>query len=83
MLQRSPNSLFNVLSYFNARYNKNITYYITENGWAVDEGLEGDRIANYRDNLEGVLDSLDAGIRVKGFMAWTLMDNYEWISGFR
>ncbi|KOB74989.1 Beta-glucosidase, partial [Operophtera brumata] len=65
------------------KYNSPI-FYITENGWSISPDrdlMDDDRITYYRAALESVLDSLDAGIRLKGYMAWSLMDNFEWMEG--
>ncbi|CAH2059131.1 unnamed protein product, partial [Iphiclides podalirius] len=41
-----------------------------------------ERIRYYRAALESVLDALDAGVNLKGYMAWSLMDNFEWMQGY-
>ncbi|XP_028028070.1 myrosinase 1-like [Bombyx mandarina] len=79
-----PNSIYDVLTHLKNKYNDPI-FYVTENGWATspEVGLEDDdRITYYRAALENILDSLDAGVRLKGYMAWSLMDNYEWMAGY-
>ncbi|XP_013174587.1 PREDICTED: cytosolic beta-glucosidase-like [Papilio xuthus] len=66
------------------KYN-NPVMYITENGWStrLEQGLEDDdRVRYYRAALENVLDALDAGVNLKGYMAWSLMDNFEWMQGY-
>ena len=68
----------------------NIPLYITENGAAFydppvapPEGLHDPlRIAYYRDHLGAVADALRAGVDVRGYMAWSLMDNLEWAHGY-
>lgn len=57
--------------------------YITENGWSTYQGLNDDTRVNYmRAAWESALDALDAGINLKGYMAWSLMDNFEWREGY-
>lgn len=62
---------------------------ITENGsaWpdvvAPDGGVhDPERIAYLRDHLAATLDALDAGADVRGYFAWSLLDNFEWAWGY-
>ncbi|KAJ8709807.1 hypothetical protein PYW08_009811 [Mythimna loreyi] len=83
-LKMAPNSLYNALTHLKAKYN-NPVFYITENGWSTtpDSGLVDDaRVTYYRAALENVLDLLEAGVNLKGYMAWSLMDNFEWMRGY-
>ncbi|KAG6439407.1 hypothetical protein O3G_MSEX000746, partial [Manduca sexta] len=80
----SPNSVYNALTHLAKKYN-NPVFYITENGWSdnpTDSLQDDDRIAYYRATLESVLDTLDAGVNLKGYMTWSLMDNFEWNQGY-
>ncbi len=63
--------------------------YITENGAAyhdyVDpEGAVDDveRIAYLQQHLAGVLDAIEAGVDVRGYYLWSLIDNFEWAEGY-
>jgi len=63
--------------------------YITENGAAYDDEppLEGRlhdprRIAYYHGHLDACLDAIGAGVPLKGYFAWSLMDNFEWAEGY-
>lgn len=82
-LQLAPNSLFNAFTHLKDKYG-NLTYYVTESGWSTpsDETNDNDRIKYYRAVLENVLDAIDAGINIKGFMVWSLMDTFEWMGGY-
>lgn len=62
--------------------------YITENGAAIaDKLIDGkvedlERIAYYQSHLNAVNDAIIAGVDVKGYFAWSLMDNFEWAEGY-
>ena len=61
---------------------------ITENGACYKDELKDgvindkERIAYFRDHLKAVLKAKKEGVNVKGYFAWTLMDNFEWSEGF-
>jgi beta-glucosidase len=62
--------------------------YITENGAAFpDQMREGqvhdaDRTRYLQTHIEAVADALDAGVPLAAYMVWSLMDNFEWASGY-
>jgi beta-glucosidase len=63
---------------------------VTENGGVfgdapTHDGLVHDnrRIAFLRDHVEAVRAALDAGADVRGYLHWSLMDNFEWALGYR
>ncbi len=53
---------------------------VTENGIATDDDTR--RVAYIGEALAGVRECLDEGIDVRGYMYWSLIDNYEWQSGY-
>ena len=53
---------------------------VTENGIATDDDTR--RVAYIDEALKGVRECLDEGIDVRGYMYWSLIDNYEWQSGY-
>lgn len=71
------------------RYENLPPCYITENGacynnepdalGVVDDQLRLDYIESH---LGDLADAMDAGIPVKGYFAWSLMDNFEWAFGY-
>lgn len=53
---------------------------VTENGMATDD--DDARIAYTRAALEGLEQCVVDGIDVRGYLHWTLLDNFEWMAGF-
>ena len=58
----------------------NLPMYVTENG--LDDRDDTRRAAYLHDHLGAVLDAVDAGVDVRGYFHWSLMDNFEWLEGF-
>ena len=63
--------------------------YVTENGIALpDEADEEDRVddprrvAFIRDHLLAAHRAIEAGVPLKGYFHWSLMDNFEWGHGY-
>jgi beta-glucosidase len=54
--------------------------YVTENGIGTDDDQA--RINYVRRALFGVKRCLDAGIDVRGYFYWSLLDNFEWVLGY-
>lgn len=64
--------------------------YVTENGCAADDYLtpagtveDHERIAYIHGHLDAVLQARAAGVDVRGYFHWSLMDNFEWAEGYR
>lgn len=53
---------------------------VTENGIATAD--DSRRIDYTRGALEGMAAAIDAGCQVEGYLHWSLLDNFEWMSGF-
>jgi len=53
---------------------------VTENGIGTEDDRQ--RIAYMTTALEGVRRCLDDGVDVRGYFAWSLMDNFEWTLGY-
>src|SRR5690606_26342831 len=63
--------------------------YVTENGAAFDDvvgpdgGIEDRERAQYlRDHLAAVAAAIEAGVDVRGYFYWSLVDNFEWAWGY-
>jgi beta-glucosidase len=54
--------------------------YVTESGIGTDDDAR--RIAFIDQALDGVRACLDDGIPVHAYLYWSLLDNFEWASGF-
>jgi beta-glucosidase len=54
---------------------------VTENGIGTEDDTR--RIEYTRRALEGVACAIADGIDVRGYIHWSLMDNYEWLEGYR
>jgi beta-glucosidase len=59
----------------------NVPLVVTENGVAVADDAR--RIAYVEQALGGVGRCLADGIDVRGYVYWTLLDNFEWTYGYR
>lgn len=53
---------------------------VTENGMATDD--DAARIVYTRDALVGLADAIADGVDVRGYLHWTLLDNFEWTAGY-
>lgn len=62
-----------------ARHSKR-PIYVTENGVATEDDAR--RVAFIDRAVEGVFACLRDGIDVRGYIHWSLLDNWEWVSGF-
>lgn len=82
-------ALTDVLTWVTERYGP-VPLYVTENGAAfydppqTDGGRLDDplRVAYFRDHLRAVHHAVERGADVRGYFAWSLLDNYEWSHGY-
>jgi beta-glucosidase len=54
---------------------------VTENGLATEDDTQ--RLAYLKTAVDGIASCLADGIDVRGYIAWTAFDNFEWIFGYR
>jgi beta-glucosidase len=69
-----------------------VALFVTENGAAYDDVRvvedgevrvhDADRVDFLREHLGAILDAVDAGVDVRGYFYWSLMDNFEWAWGY-
>jgi beta-glucosidase len=84
-----PQGLTDTLVWVKQRYG-DIPQYVTENGAAffdpptVEGGRLSDphRIAYLRRHIRAVLEARRQGVDLRGYFAWSLMDNLEWSLGY-
>ena len=58
-----------------------VPLYVTENGIATDN--DEDRVEYLRLALRGVANCIADQVNVRGYVHWSLMDNFEWIFGYK
>ncbi|MCF2860816.1 GH1 family beta-glucosidase [Pseudoalteromonas sp. Cnat2-41] len=62
--------------------------YITENGAAFDDQIvdgaiyDKPRIDYFNSHLNAVHNAIEQGVNIRGYFAWSLMDNFEWALGY-
>jgi beta-glucosidase len=83
-----PAGLTGVLEWVRRRYGK-VPLYVTENGAAfydapASEDLEPDslRVRYLRDHVLAARRAIEAGVDLRGYFVWSLLDNFEWSLGF-
>ena len=84
-----PPSLTQTLLWVTERYGR-IPLYVTENGAAfydAPHAIDGEvndplRVWYYREHLKACRDAIAQGADLRGYFAWSLLDNYEWSLGF-
>ena len=82
-----PEGIYKILMQFSKYPVKEII--VTENGAAFPDNLvdgkvhDQQRISFYKRYLQQILRAKNDGVNIKGYFAWTFIDNFEWIEGFR
>lgn len=84
-----PHGLEDTLVWIKHRYG-DLPLYVTENGAAFDDPpapLNGrihdpQRVRFFRDHLRAARRAIDAGVDLRGYFAWSLLDNFEWSLGY-
>ncbi|CAN6281752.1 unnamed protein product [Urochloa humidicola] len=83
-----PSGMYGCVNYLKEKYG-NPTVYITENGMDQPGNLTRDeylrdvtRVRFYKSYLGQLKKAIDQGANVAGYFAWSLLDNFEWLSGY-
>jgi beta-glucosidase len=83
-----PQGLEDLLRRFKDQYDRLPPIYITENGMASDDAVingevvDEQRMRFMKSHFAAVSRAMDAGVDVRGYFAWSLMDNFEWAFGY-
>jgi beta-glucosidase len=83
-----PAGLLEVLREFHARYG--LPIYVTENGAGFEDeriaadGVvhDGERLRYVQSHLEMCHRAIAEGVDLRGYLVWSLMDNFEWGFGY-
>lgn len=83
-----PQGMEKVVDYLSMRY-PNTNIYVTENGYSppritnvTDMLHDVKRVKYHQEYLKYLAKATRKGAKVKGYFAWTLMDCFEWLSGY-
>jgi beta-glucosidase len=74
-----PASLGNAVRYAHAATGRPVI--VTEHGIGTDDDAQRARLIP--EALEGLHAAMNEGIPVQGYVHWSLLDNFEWIFGYR
>ena len=86
-----PEALKNQLLRFKANYHQMPPIVVTENGAALPDPppdangriADTQRIAFLEGYIHQLKLAMDAGVDVRGYFVWSLLDNFEWAEGYR
>jgi beta-glucosidase len=83
-----PRGLTDTLRWVKDRYG-DLPLYVTENGAAFDDPPlaanrleDAPRVEYLRAHLQALRAALEAGVDVRGYFVWSLLDNFEWVLGY-
>jgi len=84
-----PAGMTELLTMLKDRYGDRLPpVYITENGCSTKDDPAGGtiddqpRIGYLDSHIRAVRDAMSAGVDVRGYFTWSLMDNFEWSEGY-
>lgn len=78
-----PEALTSLLTGFRDRYGDRLPpVIITENGCAYEGIDDQQRIAYLDGHLRALHRAVEAGVDVRGYFVWSLLDNWEWAEGY-
>jgi beta-glucosidase len=82
-----PDGLFDLLTRVQREYAPPAVY-VTENGAAFPDVVSSDgavhderRVAYLREHVRAAARAIEAGVPLRGYFVWSLMDNFEWAEG--
>ena len=83
-----PDGLTEILVRLHEEYAQ-LPLYVTENGVAVHDYVDPEgnvddeeRVAFLDAHFRAVHDAMEQGVDLRGYMVWSLLDNFEWAEGY-
>ncbi|MGV9244811.1 GH1 family beta-glucosidase [Streptomyces sp. NPDC003710] len=78
-----PEALTELLTGFRERYGDRLPpVVITENGCSYEGVEDRERIAYLDGHIRALHRAVEAGVDVRGYFVWSLLDNFEWAEGY-
>lgn len=78
-----PEALTELLAGFRERYGDRLPpVLITENGCSYQGVDDQERIAYLDGHIRALHRAVEAGVDVRGYFVWSLLDNFEWAEGY-
>ncbi|WP_370257732.1 GH1 family beta-glucosidase [Streptomyces sp. V4I8] len=78
-----PEALTELLTGFHERYGDRLPpIVITENGCSYEGVDDQERIAYLDGHIRALHRAVEAGVDVRGYFVWSLLDNFEWAEGY-
>lgn len=83
-----PQGLYDLLTWLHDDYSQIPEFYVSENGMAcrdkVEDGAVHDpeRTEFLKQHFQAAANAIEAGVPLRGYFVWSLMDNFEWAYGY-
>ncbi|MFF7947045.1 GH1 family beta-glucosidase [Streptomyces griseorubiginosus] len=78
-----PEGLTELLTTFHERYGDRLPpVVVTENGCSYEGIDDQERIAYLDSHVRALHKAVEAGVDVRGYFVWSLLDNFEWAEGY-
>ncbi|XRB05444.1 galactolipid galactosyltransferase [Pycnococcus provasolii] len=75
-----PDGLYHFLLAFHRRYGSKLPLWVTENG--VADATDNLRPVYLMEHLLAIQAAIARGVKVLGYVFWTMSDNWEWADGY-